>query len=452
MGFLESINGILWGTPLLFLLLFTAAAVLAGSRFAPVRGLFLWHRDPGDAPPCGKLTLLQSSTASLAAAMGTGNLIGVAAALRMGGAGAVFWMWIAALLGMVLLYGENALGCKFRRRLPDGTLVTGAMAYIRFGLKKPWLSWSFAFFCTVSAFGMGNTVQSNALAQTLRTAWNVPSLCSGLAAALLTGWVILGGSKRVGAFTRGAVPLLSAVYLLAAGAVVWKFRENLPAVMETIFREAGGFSAIGGGFCGAALSRAVSVGLRRGIFSTEAGLGSSSILHGEADTGSGDVLGKTAMLEAFVDTFLCCTPTALAILCSGAVGADDSALLLSAFEMGLGSCARWLLPVILGMLALCTLIGWSYCGEAAFSYLTKGKFRNVYRLGFCIAAVLGSVMQLSALWTLADIANAAMAYCSLPAILCLAPCIAPSATAHTAREGMHRCAESDGKGGKIYPN
>lgn len=417
MPFLDTLNSLLWGTPLLLLIFGTAFLILLFSRFAPVKCLFRRYSFPEKKPSSG-LSLLQSSTASLAAAMGTGNLIGVAAALAIGGPGAIFWMWISALCGMILLYTENILACRCRRILPDGTQVSGAMAYLRFGLQKPGLAALFAVLCTAASFGMGNMTQSNAMAQTLHAAFRVPPLVTGILAAVFTGAVILGGSQRIGKFTQAAIPLLSLIYLMTAGVVIWRFRENLPHVFSSIFQGAFGISAAGGGICGSALSRAASVGLRRGVFSTEAGLGSSGILHGEA-AGRPEQIGRISMLEACIDTFLCCTATALVILCTGENGQEAGTLLLTSFEKGIGMAADWILPPIMALFALCTLIGWSYCGASAFLYLTHGKYGKAYRIIFCLAAVLGAVMELHTVWTLADICNALMAYCNLPALLLL---------------------------------
>jgi AGCS family alanine or glycine:cation symporter len=418
--FLRTINCLLWGKPLMILLFLTAAVCMAAGRFAPLRNLRLLHRKQRS---CGRhtLSLFQASTTSLAAAMGTGHIIGVATALTLGGAGAVFWMWIAAIFGMALIYAENVLGASFRQ---NG--VCGAMAYLRYGLHSPRLAAFFAISCVAASFGMGNVTQSNAMSQTLYAAFHMPLLLTGCLAAAVTAAVILGGAKRIGRFTQAAVPLLSVLYLVGAGIVIWKCRSQLPEVLSSVFRDAFGLNAVGGGVSGAAVSRAVSVGLRRGVFSNEAGLGSSSVLHGEASIESPAFLGVCGMAEVFVDTFLCCTATALAILCSGAMDgtADGGVLVLEAFRRGLGACADLLLPPVTALFGLCTLIGWSYCGGEAFRYLTGGKYITLYRIVFCIAAAAGAVMKLETVWTLADIANACMAYCNLPGLLLLFPAYA----------------------------
>ncbi len=434
--FLSELNQLMWGSGLLILLLGTGVFCLCSGKFAAVRSIsLLWKKPSSSRKPHGMSAFAASAT-SLAAAMGTGNIAGVATALTLGGAGAIFWMWAAALVGMALIYAENVLGCRYRRNNGDGIPVSGAMAYLRYGMNSPKLAAVFAVCCTAASFGMGNMTQANAMAQTLDAAFSLPPVFSGIAAAVLTGAVILGGAERIGKFTCAVIPALSAAYLLAAGFVIWKFRENLGTAFSDILDGAFGLSAACGGISGAAVQHAMSVGLRRGVFSNEAGLGSSSVLHGEADGESPERMGLFGMCEVFVDTFVCCTATALCILCTGVLGssADGGVLVLAAFRKGMGTAADVILPPMIALFALCTLIGWSYCGGTAFGYLTNGRFLRSYRLAFCLAAGIGAVMRLETVWVLADIANAGMAYCNLPALLLLYPS-AVRTSAGTARDG-----------------
>lgn len=411
--FLNALNQLLWGNGLLLLLLVTGIFCLCAGHGSTFRALRLLWKKPPKTNQTHVLSPFAASTASLAAAMGTGNIAGVATALTLGGAGAVFWMWVAALVGMALIYAENVLGCRYR----EGELC-GAMAYLQKGLDSPGLAKVFALCCVLASLGMGNMAQTNTMAQTLSAAFGTPELLTGTAAALLTAAVLLGGAKRVGQFTQAVIPILSCAYLLAALWVIVSHREHLGNAFLSIFRDAFGFSEIGGGIGGAA----VSIGIRRGIFSNEAGLGSSSILHGDAD-GTPEQLGAYAMCEVFLDTIVCCTLTALAILCTGVLGSgeDGGALVLAAFSQTMGRGAAFFLPPVVALFALCTLIGWGYCGGKAFAVLTKGRYLHMFRLLFCAAAVLGAVMELGLVWTLADIANAGMMYCNLPALLLLSP-------------------------------
>lgn len=408
---LTCLRDLLWGNGLLLLLLGTGVFCLFAGRCSAFRSIRLLFQKPETSEKKHGMSAFQACTASLAAAMGTGNIAGVATALTLGGAGAVFWMWAAALVGMALIYAENLLGCRCRTRG-----ICGAMAYLRTG--SPTLAAAFALCCVLASFGMGNMTQTNTMSQTLHAAFAMPEALSGILAAGLAAAVLLGGTKRIGQFTQAVIPLLSAVYLLAALWVIVSHREHLGTAFSAIFRDAFGLSEVGGGISGAA----VSVGIRRGVFSNEAGLGSSSVLHGDAD-GTPEQLGVYGMCEVFLDTFLCCTVTALAVLCTGVLdsGADGGALVLEAFRCGMGRAADYFLPPVIALFALCTLIGWGYCGGTAFSYLTGGRYVKAFRLLFCFAAFLGAVMELEVVWTLADIANAGMAYCNLPALLVLYP-------------------------------
>ncbi len=418
---LSAVNAIVWGDALLVLLLGTGLLCLfAGVWRVPARIPQLFRRNEGGAHA---LSPLQACTTSLAAAMGTGNIAGVATALTLGGAGALFWMWVAALIGMALLYAENRLGTHLRSRQPDGTLRTGAIACLHDGLHAPWLAGLFALCCTAAAFGMGNMTQSNTMAATLHAAFRMPPLLTGILAAGLTGAVILGGVSRIGKVTEALIPVLSLAYLIASGIVLCRFHTALPAVFRQIFEEAFGLSALGGGISGAAVRHAFSVGVRRGVFSNEAGLGSSGLLHGETDCRDPEVPALWAMAEVVLDTFVCCTATALVILATGAMetGADGGALVLEAFRRGLGRGADGFIPLVTALFALCTLIGWSYCGSTAFAYLTKGRGCRLFQIVFCLAAAAGAVLRLDTVWLLADIANACMAWCHLPALLLLVP-------------------------------
>ena len=411
-----TVNRLLWSPVLILVLLCGGIYCAAADRFAAWRSIGRLRRMPEGTRQ--GLSPLQACMTSLAAAMGTGNITGVAAALTAGGPGAVFWMWIAALCGMGLLYAENVLGCRFRR-----TGCAGAAAYLRYGLHSPAAAAAFAVCCLAAAFGMGNMTQSHAMAQCLDCAFGVPPQITGAAAALLVYGIIRGGAGRIGRFSAMVMPVLTLLYLGGCAFVIWRFRAQLPAAWAGIFREALGLRAAAGGITGAAVRRAVSVGVRRGIFSNEAGLGSSGMLHGEMQGTDPAFQGACSILEAAADTLVCCTATALVILCTGTLGdgADGSALVLCAFRAGMGRTADLLIPGIITLFALCTLVGWSYCGSSALHALAGERFAGVYRIAYAAACLPGAALELSAVWTLADIANAGMLYCNLPALLLLYP-------------------------------
>lgn len=418
LNFLTSVNQVLWGSGLTGLLLGMGLFCLIYPKFACLRSfrLLIHKKTVKNSDSSHQLSPFQACMTSLAAAMGTGNIVGVATALTLGGAGAIFWMWVAALLGMGLIYAENVLSCHYRTK--D---CAGAVAYLRYGLHSPKLAKVFAVCCVGASFGMGNMTQSHAMAQSLHESFSIPPVWTGIITAIVLGIIIFGGAKRIGKVTSILIPVLSGMYLLSALIIIWNCRANLGNAFQSVFQEAFGISAIGGGISGVAVRQAISVGVRRGVFSNEAGLGSSGLLHGEADSDSPEFLGLCGMLEVIADTFICCTATALVILCTGALdtGQDGAILVLSAFRIGLGNIADWILPPMIALFAFCTLIGWSYCGASAFQTLTSRASIRLYQGLFCIAVAVGAVMQLEVVWTLADIANACMAYCNLPAILLL---------------------------------
>ena len=407
MEFLSQLNTLLWGDGLVVLLMGTGLLCLfrMGRAAHEVRG-----KRPGNAPH----PVFSACMTSLGAAMGTGNIAGVASALAMGGAGAVFWMWVAGLCGMGLLYAENVLSARYRR----GT-AAGAVGYLRYGLGSAVLAGGFAVCCVLSSFGMGCMTQTHTMAETLSAAFQVPAWVTGLLAGGIAAAVLLGGAERIGKFMTAAVPLVSVVYLVMGTAVIFRFRSQLGAAFGAVFRGAFGWDAVTGGMLGDMVRRAVTVGVRRGVFSNEAGLGSSGLLHSGTDAPP-EQLGWCAVLELLADTFVCCPVTAFALLTAGSTDVP------AAFRAGIGGAADWLLPPVIAVFALCTLIGWSFCGGQAWQYLTDGRGLRLYQAGFCIAAGVGACMQADVVWTVADIANALMAYCNLPAVsvlfLPISPC------------------------------
>ncbi len=411
--FLKHINQILWGWGLVGLLLGMGIFCLFSQNAACLHSFRLLFQKKEHAGT-QKQSIFRSCMTSLAAAMGTGNIVGVATALTIGGAGAIFWMWAAALCGLGLIYAENMLSCQYRRGHD-----AGAAAYLRYGLQSPLLADIFAFFCVMASFGMGNMTQSHAMAEILYASFQIPSWITGLFASLLLSMIIFGGSERIGRTASMIIPLLTGIYLLLACVILIQYRAKMIPVTAEIFRNAWGWKQAGGGISGAAVKHAISVGVRRGIFSNEAGLGSSGLLHADADSDQPEFMGLCGMLEVIADTFICCTATAYVILCTGASGQEGAALVLIAFRAGIGHFADWILPPVIALFAFCTLMGWSYCGLNAFRSLTGGKYLLYYQILFCIAAGVGAVLQMELLWTAADIANACMAYCNLPGILLL---------------------------------
>ena len=415
--FLTEFNQLLWGNGLVLLLLGTGIFCMCCQNGQCLKSFALLFRKQKifQNSEKQKISVFRSCMTSLAAAMGTGNIVGVASALTLGGAGAIFWMWISAFCGMGLIYAENVLSCHYRKEN-----YFGAAAYLKYGLKSPVLAGIFAVCCVLASFGMGNMTQSHAMAEILKASLHIPDWLTGLFSMIILYLIISGGSERISKFSAVMIPVLTGLYLLCIFIILFRYRENLPSVISEIFRKAFDFKAVGGGIAG----YAVSVGVRRGVFSNEAGLGSSGLLHGEADSQSPAFLGLCGMLEVIADTFLCCTATAFAILSTEALssGTDGAVLVLYAFRKGIGTISDWLLPPIIALFAFCTLTGWSYCGLNALKTLTSNLIiLKLYQILFCIGAFIGAVLKLELVWTLADIANACMAYCNLPAIMLLFP-------------------------------
>ncbi len=326
-------NGVLWGAPMLALMLISGAYFSVRTGFFQLRRPGEWLRRTVFSGACrsrgeGAVTPFQAMSSALAATLGTGNIAGVAAALSTGGAGAVFWMWVSAVLGMMTGYAENLLGCLYRRKAPDGSWQGGAMYYIRDGLGqrrltrplgKP-LAAVFAAACVLSAFGMGNLVQMNCAAGALETGFAIPGIVTGTVLAAVTGAVFFlgkgNGAQRTAAVTSRIVPVMSALYIAAAVYIIAANIARMPAVLELIFRSAFGLEAAAGGINGYMVKQAVSMGFRRGVFSNEAGLGSSVAAHAASDVSDPCVQGMWSIFEVFFDTIVMCSMTAFVLLAS----------------------------------------------------------------------------------------------------------------------------------------
>ncbi|MBQ8960289.1 MAG: sodium:alanine symporter family protein [Ruminococcus sp.] len=402
---LEQICGLVWGKALVFLLLGTGAVCTLRLGFVQLR-LFSGLRGElrRGRGKNGGLSQLKTVCLSLGAAMGTGNITGVAAALAAGGPGAVFWMWVSAFFGMALVFAENELSVMFS----EGGL-RGPMAYLRKGLGSRALAGFFALSCTLAAFGMGGMVQVSAVRDAMP---DLPERAAfPLAIAVFAGilFVISGGAERSGQAAQILLPAASLVYAVLCLAVILRFRERLPHVFGEILRCAFGPKQAAGG----ALGYTVSVGIRRGIFSNEAGLGSSPILHSAAESGRPGQQGFWSMFEVFFDTVLCCTLTAVTLLCAGEASPGR------AFSLIIGAAGEPLICAETAVFAFCTVIGWHFCGETAFRYLFGERFAPAARVIFAAAAASGILISLETVWVLSDIFNALMAFPNLIGILLL---------------------------------
>jgi len=427
---LNHVSSFIWGPATLILLLGVGIYLTIGLRAMPWRHTFaafalLWQGRHSDEK--GDITPFQALMTALSATIGTGNIAGVATAITLGGPGAVFWMWITALLGMATKYCEAVLAVQYRETDERGRYVGGPMYYIKNGLSKKWhwLAIAFAFFGMIAGFGIGNMVQANSVASALESTFAVPTWLSGVVLCLLAGAVILGGIQRIAVVAAGLVPFMACAYLLGSLTVIIMLIEQVPAALALIFETAFSGTAAVGGFAGAAVSAAIRFGVARGVFSNEAGLGSAPIAHAAARTNNPVQQGMIGMLGTFIDTIIICTMTALVIILSGAwtSGETGAALSASAFGSILPGFGDAIVTFGLVIFAFTTILGWSYYGERCAEFLFGIKVILPYRILWLIAIPLGAMGKLTIIWLLADVLNGLMAIPNLIALILLGPVV-----------------------------
>ncbi|MBN2572072.1 MAG: sodium:alanine symporter family protein [Ignavibacteriales bacterium] len=422
---LSSISDFVWGPPILILLVGTGIYLTFLLRGLQFRKLFhsLWlalvkRKDDGHSP--GDITHFQALMTALAATVGTGNIAGVATAIAIGGPGALFWMWITGLFGMVTKYAEAVLAVKYREVDENGTMSGGPMYYISKGLKQKWLGVLFAIFASIAAFGIGNMVQSNSVADAVQHTFNIPTEITGIVLAILTGMVILGGIKSIGRVTEVIVPVMIIFYMLAAIFVVIIHIEFIPHVFQLVITEAFTDTAAAGGFAGATLMLTIRMGVARGVFSNESGLGSAPIAAAAAQTKHPVTQALVSMTQTFIDTIVVCSFTGFAILVSGVLETGATGVPLTSMAFRTALPGEWGdIVVSLGIIffAYSTILGWCYYGEKSVEYLLGIKSIKPYRLIFVIAVFFGAVSNLNLVWTFADIMNALMAIPNLIGLL-----------------------------------
>lgn len=429
---INAINAIAWGPPMLLLLAGTGVFLTLGLRFIPQRKLgygfkMLWRgrssTEKGDISPFNALMTALSAT------IGTGNIAGVATAIFYGGPGAVFWMWLIALIGMATKFCEATLAVHFREVDAKGHYVGGPMYYIRNGLGAnwKWLGVIFAIFGMFAGFGIGNSIQAHSVADVMQSAFNVPPLLTGVIIALLVGMVLLGGIKRIGEVAGKLVPLMAVFYVGGGLLVLALHIDRIPEAISLILYHAFNPTAAAGGFAGATVWAAIRFGVARGIFSNEAGLGSAPIAHATAQTDSPIRQGTVAMLGTFLDTIVVCTITALVIVVTGAWQSGENGATLSAhaFSQGLGPVGRYIVSIGVALFAFTTIIGWSFysekCAQFLFGERSNFPFRLIWVLVIPIATLPG--IDLGSLWLVADTLNALMAIPNLIALLLLSPVV-----------------------------
>ncbi|MBN2646751.1 MAG: sodium:alanine symporter family protein [Thiotrichales bacterium] len=431
--FLSTASSWAWGPVMLSLLLGTGIYLSIRLGFLPLRHLgyafkLLWQgrrsQQEGDIPP------MRALFTAMAATVGTGNIAGVAAALFIGGPGAIFWMWMTALIGMATKYSEAVLAVHYREVDADGRHVGGPMYYIKNGMGRKWqpLAFAFALFGTIAAFGIGNMVQANAVAGAMENAFAIDNQWTGLVMVGLIGLVIFGGIKRIASVATALVPLMALLYIGVSLWILALHLEALPNVFATIISSAFTGHAAVGGFAGASLILAIQFGVARGVFSNEAGLGSAPIAHAAAQTNSPVRQGHIAMLGTFIDTIIICTMTALVILVTGTWTSGETGAVLTANAFSQGLDSDWgavIVALSLAIFAFTTLLGWSYYGERCAEYLTNTWIITPYRLLWLVAIFAGAALSdyFNTVLILADLLNALMAVPNLIALLVLSPVI-----------------------------
>jgi alanine or glycine:cation symporter, AGCS family len=422
------LNGLVWGPPMLVLLMGTGVLLLfvtGGVQFRHI-GTALGEvlgKLRNRSAAAGNVTPFQAVATALASTVGVGNIAGVATAITLGGPGALFWLWVSGLLGMGTKYAEIVIAMHYRERDAAGVMRGGAM----YTLKKRGLGWLgsiFALLTALAAFGIGNMVQANSVAQSLNASFGVSKIVVGVALVLISGVVILGGLKRIAAFAEILVPFMAILYLGGGLVLILIHVGQIPQVLGLVFKSAFTGSAAAGGFAGATIMMAMRYGIARGLFSNEAGLGSAPMVHATADTDHPVRQGLYGVFEVFVDTILICTTTGLVVLLAGnwQGGATGAALSAQAFSSGLpGAWGGLIVTSGLVLFAFSTLIGWSYYGETGAVYLFGTKVAVPYRILWLVFIYLGSVGSLQLVWSIADTLNGLMAIPNLISVLISIP-------------------------------
>ncbi|MDY5665616.1 MAG: alanine/glycine:cation symporter family protein [Blautia sp.] len=447
------LNGIVWGWPALILLGFVGVLMTCLTRFFQLSHFGHWIKNTIGAIFGDKhvtkhtsdrsISQFQSLCTALAATVGTGNIVGVAGAIAVGGPGAVFWMWLIAFFGMMTNYSENVLGILYRRKNSKGEWCGGAMYYLRDGLGgKPGLkvvgtvlAILFSCFCLLASFGIGNMSQVNSMVSNVNTAFGIPTIATGIFLFIAVSAVILGGLKRIASFTEKIVPFMVIAYLAGTLIIIVMHFKAIPAVFVSIFQGAFGLKSAAGGVVGSGIALAMQMGMKRGVFSNEAGLGSSVMVHSSSNVKEPVRQGMWGIFEVFADTIIVCTLTALTILTSGAVDLTTGQLTEAAAEVGsnslmsyafsqtFGKAGAWFIALAILLFAYSTVLGWSHYGSTACEYLFGTKSVVVYRVVFVLIVLAGSVIEAQLAWDISDTFNGMMMIPNLIGVLVLSPVV-----------------------------
>ncbi|ESV54152.1 alanine/glycine:cation symporter family protein [Streptococcus pluranimalium] len=427
---LSSIDGYVWGPPLLILLVGTGIYLSGRLGFIQMlklpTAIRLIFTDNADED--GDISSFAALATALAATIGTGNIVGVATAIKLGGPGALFWMWVAAFFGMATKYAEGLLAIKYRVTDENGEKAGGPMYYITNGLGKKWkwLAILFSIFGTMTAlFGSGTFTQVNSITESLRNTTGLSSQLVSPILAILVGIIIFGGIQSISKVSEKVVPFMAGIYVLAALTVIIFNAHNLIPSLLLVFKSAFTGQAAMGGFAGAGFMLAIQSGVARGVFSNESGLGSAPIAAAAARTNEPVEQGLISMTGTFIDTIIICTLTGLSIIITGAWSTDLNGAVLTqyAFSTIFGNIGQIALAVSLVLFAFTTILGWSYYGERCFEFLFGSKAILLYRIIYVLMIAIGGYISLETIWVLADIVNGLMAFPNLVALLGLSPVI-----------------------------
>lgn len=439
---LSEISGYVWGLPLIVLLLGTGiylTIVLRGIQFtALIPSLYLAlikRKEEENAD--GDISHFQALMTALSATVGVGNIAGVASAIAAGGPGAIFWMWITGLFGMATKYSEALLAIKYREVDGSGQISGGPMYYVSKGLGLKWLGVLFAIFTAIAAFGIGNMVQSNSVADALNSAFGISHWITGVVICIGTGLVIVGGIKSIAKTTSTIVPFMILFYMIGAIIILFSNLSAIPEAFGLIFHHAFNPTSAAGGFLGATVSQTVRMGVARGIFSNESGLGSSPIAAAAAKTKNPVSQALVSMTQTFIDTIVVCTFTGLVIITSGvwSSGATGAALSSNAFETGVpNGLGAEIVAISLAFFAYSTILGWSYYGEKAVQFIFSYSAVKFYRIVFTLVVFIGAVVKLDLVWTFADIMNGLMAFPNLIGLIGLSGVVVSETKKYLASE------------------
>ena len=425
MAILERINNLIWGLPLLVLLLGTHIYFTIKLRFPQRNLIYALKLSIGKADNTGtNLSPFSALATTLAATLGTGNIIGVSTAVALGGPGAIFWCWITGILGMATAYSECYLSVLYRSQNEDGTYKGGPMYVLKNGLHNSFLGGLYALCTLIAAFGVGCTTQANSVTQAATASFHLSPHLIGITLAFLTGLVILGGMKSIANLCERTVPAISFVYLFGCGLLLILYREVLPSACLLIIKDALSFTSVAGGMAGATLQHAVRYGIARGLFTNEAGIGTSAIAAAASHAKEPRIQAYVSMTAVFWDTVVMCLITGLVIVSNMLY---DPASVADVQETGLTAAAFTHLPYVgdafltisLAAFAVTTLIGWSYFGEKATEYLVGKKGIPLYKLAYILMIYFGAVIPMRLVWESTDLINALMVLPNVLALYCL---------------------------------